>query len=131
MVLGADSIQCDLGVLETANSIRQKRAELIGGDDEQAEVNPAFHQRVADMADVNNHQVASSGNLNFDPKADPSSIDSETLRPIDLSATPLLPAARCAKLFIDQFPNGSAAIPVNLFFDEQIECAKNLLDFRP
>src|SRR5258705_7499372 len=99
-------------------------AQLVVRNDENTDVDMAIGQRIAEMADVHDQQVASCRHLNLDTDAHTSAVDCMTFRPVDGAALLDQPSAGLRKAFIEDLANGGPAVRVLCLLHEQLKSSE-------
>ncbi|MFN8626831.1 MAG: hypothetical protein U0587_12750 [Candidatus Binatia bacterium] len=95
---------------EIWRAIGQKHGKAIGRGYQDAHIDGAVNDLLAEMININNKQIAACGHLNFDAKAHARAVNDAALGPVDVPRLFPLPAASAGKLLINAPPHRGSAI---------------------
>jgi hypothetical protein len=104
-------------------SVRQIFAELVTGNDDDADVNAPVAECGIQVDHVHDQKVASSRNLHFNADANLGTVHNLALDPVHVARDFLCPAAEPVELHINELSNGSTSVRILLLFDQELEAS--------
>lgn len=104
-------------VSDGGTAIGEEDAESVTGYDEDRDVDLAISQRLPEVDEVDDDEVATGGELYLDADADTGAIDGQTFGPVYVAGLLLRPAAGALDAVVDQPPYRSAAVGIAPFLN--------------
>jgi hypothetical protein len=112
-------------------SIREVDGERVGGRDDHTDVNDAGGDSLSEMVNVYDKEVATTGELDLNTKADTSAVPFNALRPIHSSNLFLGPASLLLEARVEKLPNLGATVRISSLFNQELEAGKDSFKFLP
>jgi hypothetical protein len=126
-ILGTGTLDGAHCVRETRNSVCKEKRKRIRGCHDYPDVNAANRKFVPKMSDVNDQQIASSGELNLDSQTEIHTIDSTTLGPIHATRGSVFPPLSLLEPLVQELSDRRSTVSVPTFLHAQVKPGENLL----
>ena len=115
-VFGPCGAHVSNGIGEARASISEEWREGIVRNHENSDIDHACGQRVSEVTNIHDEQIAAGRHLNLDAEADLGAVDVMTFHPVNIACLRDGPPSGGLEARIDQLANSSATVCVSLFF---------------